>query len=259
MALDQTTAAKQQLKELQPQQPQPPPRISLRQCDHSLRDQSHTFLTEHVGCNRWTPATEPDCDRLEALGKELERAWCEQIEREGRERASLSRAIFKCFGHSFMLCAFWEIVSKCLFGISMAIVLGLFIGTLQGYVFDMPTDTKQGVFRDAEQPISLAEPLMTVANSTAKQNCSKEPAKSWSWHSSESQVLLKSILLIVSLCGNVVASQYYLFHTTYIGMKCRLACTYLIYRKAVTPPSTPPPPPPPPPHVLQPLSNNGNQ
>lgn len=54
-----------------------------------------------------------------------------------------------------------------------------------------------------------------------------------SWDSFDSTIVYKSTLLFLLMCTNIVASQYYLFHSTYVGMKCRLACTYLIYQKAL--------------------------
>lgn len=46
-------------------------------------------------------------------------------------------------------------------------------------------------------------------------------------------IISKTILLFFLICSNILASQYYLFNSTYLGMKCRLACIYLIYRKAL--------------------------
>jgi ABC-type multidrug transport system fused ATPase/permease subunit len=199
----------------------------------------------------WIPAKEPDCDQVEVLGKELEHYWNEQIKKDGPKQASLAKALFNCFGASFIWAAFWEIVAKCLFGISVAITLGLLIGSIQDYFAanKIPEPDKYSAAQDANgantttnnsiQDSNNYTNDLIVLNATAIQPLSGPDTNQsghtleWDWNSSETQIIFKSIILFICLCGNIRASQYYLFHSTYIGMKCRLACTYLIYRKTL--------------------------
>lgn len=90
-------------------------------------------------------------------------------------------------------------IGKCVFGILVAVTLGLLIGDIQLFEYQ----SKHG------EPVA------------------------WGWSSIKANIIYKSILLFLMMCGNIMASQYYLFNSTYIGMKSRLACTYLIYRKAL--------------------------
>lgn len=205
----------------------------------------------------WIPAREPDCDRIEVLGKKLERHWQEQIERDGPKAASLARALFHCFGASFLWAAFWEIVAKCLFGISVAITLGLLIGSIQDYFHEQQSRTQEtGYSIPSDHLTAIGHPNnshhsqldqyrftdhdlvalnVTSLDHVGQGNSSNRDERklNWTWESSEFQIIFRSVILFICLCGNIRASQYYLFHSTYIGMKCRLACTYLIYRKSL--------------------------
>ena len=210
--------------------------------EDAISDKSSRNLAELLK-SRWIPSREPDCDQLERLGKELEVYWIAEIKRSGRRKASLSRAIFRRFGSSFFVCAFWEIVGKCFFGISVAILLGLLIGDIQTFSQDQnpsptgnetnpPNVTNQTLLYDhyddneSELPVDASYARLAGGqNGTVSQN--------WAWHSTRSRIVAKSVFLFICLCGNMISSQYYLFHSTYIGMKCRLAISYLIYKKAL--------------------------
>lgn len=155
------------------------------------------FLTNHR--SRWIPKREPDEDKLDVLGKDLHESWLKEVELSGRKNASLAKALGRSFGWKFFWSAVSEISGKCIFGVLVAVILGSLIGDIQLYIFE-----------------------------TAGEN--KIP---WSWTSLQAQIIYKSIGLLVCLCTNMLLSQYYLFNSTYLGMKCRLACTYLIYRKSL--------------------------
>lgn len=140
-----------------------------------------------------------NCDRIEVLGAKLESAWQNEIDKRGRGSASMWRALLNCFGAEFFLAAFWEMIGKCVFGILVAVILGLLIGDIQ--LFEYQSTHGETI--------------------------------EWGWTSLKASIIFKSFLLFLMMCGNILASQYYLFNATYIGMKSRLACTYLIYRKAL--------------------------
>lgn len=140
-------------------------------------------------------------DQIETLGKELDQAWSDEVKQRGRANASLARALIKCFGTHFVVAALWEIIGKCLFGVLVAVTLGFLIGDIQKY-------SSQRDYYESDQ-------------------------ESWNWSSLQAMIIYKAILLFVWLCSTIMAAEYYLFHSTYVGMKCRLACTYLIYRKAL--------------------------
>lgn len=163
----------------------------------SLANKSKELKSEELKDN-WIPKGGLKTDQLDVVGKKLEALWLEEIKQEGREKASLIRVMVKCFGPQFFLAAFWEMVGKCMFGIAVAVTLGLLIKDIQKYGLE-----------------------------------SKKTDVSWTWGSLHAFIVYKAVLLFVMMCGNMFASQYYLFHSTYIGMKCRLACTYLIYQKAL--------------------------
>lgn len=164
----------------------------------SLAARSKELKSDDLKDN-WIPKDGQKADQLDVLGKKLEVLWLEEIKQEGREKASLVKVLIKCFGPEFFLAAFWEIVGKCVFGVSVAVTLGLLVKDVQRYGIE-----------------------------------SKERRDfSWNWGSLHAVIVYKALLLFVMMCGNMFTSQYYLFHSTYIGMKCRLACTYLIYQKAL--------------------------
>lgn len=150
----------------------------------------------------WYPSKELECDQFDRLGRELEKIWLDEVKRKGKKEASLFMALARCFGYRLIICAIWELVGKCIFGVAVAILLGVLIRDIQNYL--------------------------------AKSKSNIKPSdQAWSYNSLEFQVLYKSFFLFVCLCGNIFSSQYYLFHSTYIGMKCRLACIYIIFRKAL--------------------------
>lgn len=151
----------------------------------------------------WYPKKELECDKFEVLGKELEAIWENELRSKGRNEASLMRTLVKCFGYRLFICALWEIIGKCFFGVLVAITLGLLIGDIQAYI------------------------KKTAPNQQASSDIG------WTWNSLNANIIYKSLFLFFCLCGNIFAGQYYLFYSTYIGMKCRLACTYLIFRKAL--------------------------
>lgn len=187
--------------------------------DREFSGRAKINLAQQLNSN-WIPSREPDCDQLDVVGKRLEKAWQDELKREGRKKASLARALFNCFGRAFIVAAFWEIVGKCIFGISVAVALGLLVADIQTYLFDKKLNNTHQIDRNIESDMFNT-------------NFTQFKRKDWSFHSIRSQIIFKSIFLFICLSGNIVASQYYLFHSTYVGMKCRLACTYLIYRKAL--------------------------
>ena len=150
--------------------------------------------------NVWSSREQRTADQIETLGKELDEAWQAELRLKGREQASLISAFVKCFGRQFFIAAMWEMIGKCLFGVLVAVALGSLIGDIQVFTFEIGKKSSDRI---------------------------------WRWDSLQSRIIYKSIILFVCMCGNILSSEYYLFHSTYVGMKCRLACTYLIYRKAL--------------------------
>lgn len=164
--------------------------------------------------DKWYPGKSLDIDKLEILGDQLDVIWQEELASEGQKKASFRRALMRCYGPGLAYAALMELVGKCFFGIMVAVLLGLLVS-------DMKT---------------LSESSTTKA--TATHNNNKSGLKinyeiSFKWSSPLFRVIVKASLLFICLCGNIVCGQYYLFQSTYIGMKCRLACTYLIFNKAL--------------------------
>lgn len=183
----------------------------------------------------WIPNKElEDFDQIETLGRQLERVWNHELETRGRNGASLARALAKVFGLHFFLAAFWEIVGKCLFGVSVAVTLGLLIGDIQAYLAQPNNQPHRG-YVERGQSGSLdwlaSTRIPDAANLTRNTTLAESPNAPE--QVSREQIVIRSIFLVIFMCGNIFSGQYYLFHSTYVGMKCRLACTYLIYRKAL--------------------------
>lgn len=161
----------------------------------------------------WIPPREPEEDRIEILGTQLQDIWDNEVHRVGRKRASLARAMFICFGRRFLQAAFCEIIGKCVCGIAISIILGLLVNDIQTYSFQLEENK---------------------LNSNQTNSINVHQSKfSWGWSSVEAHICYKAVMLFLLLIGGLKASQYYLYQSTYTGMKCRLACTYLIYKKAL--------------------------
>lgn len=167
-------------------------------------------------------------NQIESLGRQLEPVWLRELETKGRSDASLALALARCFGGHFFLAALWEIIGKCVFGISVAITLGLLIADIQSFL-GQPNGIGTTIPDYVTEPGVLPKhPLVNERNVTLQSD--QRPDSS---SVTREQIIVRSIILVALMCGNILASQYYLFHSTYVGMKCRLACTYLIYRKAL--------------------------
>lgn len=165
----------------------------------------------------WIPAREPEADRIENLGPQLQETWDKEVKRVGRKRASLTRAMYTCFGRQFIQAACCEIFGKLVCGISIAVLLGKLVEDIKSYGFRADTNNSTAVGSKAK-----------VSNSTTANSFSN-----WSYNSIEAFICYESAAIFILLISGLKSSQYYLYQSTYTGMKVRLASTYLIYHKAL--------------------------
>lgn len=195
---------------------------------------------------KWYPSKELDCDQLDVLGKQLDLLWKEELAERGPKRASLLRVLARCYGPKLAYAAAWELIGKCVFGILVAIFIGLLVSDIQA--LQMKDDTNYLVDKITINisRVNTSDIYDNKADNSSKFNFKighNKPALSnhdthlmdngYSWNSPRMKIIQKATVLFICLCGNILSSQFYLFQSSYIGMKCRLACTYLIFNKAL--------------------------
>lgn len=176
-------------------------------------------------------------DKSDELGQRLLFVWKLELKKRGLTEASLKRVLMQVFGWQYFRCALWEMFSKCIIGPSIAITLGWLMRDVQKFMINdsiqkFSTPAPSQILQDSYSSVTNVNfqltdnQTMLYSNSTLLGHQTKDIDR----HA----IILKSILLSTLMALYLFTSHPYLFNSTHLGMRCRLACSYIIYRKSLT-------------------------
>ncbi|XP_008214580.1 probable multidrug resistance-associated protein lethal(2)03659 isoform X1 [Nasonia vitripennis] len=183
------------------------------------------------------------------LGEKIARLWeqeCQRVKKKQETKAkngkndkklepSLLRVLLRCFGFKLMLygvlLAFMEIVLRLLQPIFLSLLIGYFrvpssyvpINATRGHTYLNESQKSSGA-GDIDEPRSVSQPLLL--------------ARLLKYFKSDSETTAEEAYLYaggVVLCSalNVLVIHPYMMAILHMGMKMRVACCTLIYRKSL--------------------------
>lgn len=160
----------------------------------------------------------PTIDLSRTLGLRLQQNYNQEI--LNKKEPSLLRALFKTFGFQLLLFCFLDFASKCIAFPMQTVALGWLIRDT-GLYLNTPL-------------LVVTNATNTAANTTSDTDNNQVPtlipltSDEIYW-----KVIYDAILILLFTLLAVVLSHPYFFETYHIGMKCRIAACYMIYKKSL--------------------------
>lgn len=154
----------------------------------------------------------PRVDLSRSLGLKLQHNYNQEI--LNKKEPSLMRALFKTFGFQLLIFTFLDFASKCI-------------------AFPLQTIAVGWLIRDTG--LYLNTPILLVTNITTNITDNNQTPALISLTSDEIywKVIYDAILIIIFTLFAIVLSHPYFFQTYHIGMRCRVAACYMIYKKSL--------------------------
>lgn len=163
----------------------------------------------------------PRADKSKRLGIRLQQAWQQEV--LIKEKPSFTRAVWAVFGMKLVCLSIWDFVSRCIAYPAQAVSLGLVIRSIGDYLMNtngQQTNTTQTTTTDLMNATATA-PVVVVVDATV------------AFDKLFNNILLYSVMLILFTAMAVTTSHPFFFGCYHIGMKCRIAACYVIYKKSL--------------------------
>lgn len=168
----------------------------------------------------------PKVDSSRRLGLKLQNKYNQELLKRTLREPSFLRAIFATFGWQLVMISMLDLMSKCVAYPMITIALGWLIRDTTVY---LTVSLKEEQEFQMANNITLTSPpvqLTMPGTNTAIPDTLTSSGAYWN-------IVLDGCLLILSNLLALSLSHPYFFQTWHIGMKCRIAACYLVYKKAL--------------------------